>query len=353
MKTQTKALRDFIYLDVDWLYSLYSQVFEGIAEKIVQSYLDGLQSIDTQKPRPLSGKDLQTGVSEFTSRTENKILYDHMYNQLEAQLAEAILVPNNISSDNYREKLSSIFMLKVSGSAEIEDYDRLKDLLVDFNTLGEALAYIQTYSDAESLANLQDVENVIAQTTDRNQKAKLAKKLGRAKNATTLAKERGLHYDENFLKHLNYLIEKFYVNTLEVVLVPESGIQNIAFRGVLNRQWLRIFPTFLRTLYRGYVESNWTMVGQITYLPDRNLPEEIPTPEKSKNDEENGNTTETDSTFRDAFRNMFLTAMGVEQSFLETKNRVEILVRPLAIYREQQLPDFQKRENEDGRVSTN
>lgn len=78
MKTEGKVVRDFIYVDVERLYSLYSQVFEGVADQIVQSYMAASATTDSQKESLLRGGSIEAQVAEVSRRTENKLLYDHM-----------------------------------------------------------------------------------------------------------------------------------------------------------------------------------------------------------------------------------------------------------------------------------
>ena len=46
---KNEIIRDFIYMDKDRLYSLYSQVFEGVIEAVVDSYSNGIQNNETVK----------------------------------------------------------------------------------------------------------------------------------------------------------------------------------------------------------------------------------------------------------------------------------------------------------------
>lgn len=135
MQSEGKLVREFIYVDVDRLYSLYSQIFEGVADQIIQSYMDASSTTDSQKESLLKGGSIEAQVTEMSRRTENRFLYDHMYNQFEAKIREAILESPEVSSDNFNEVLRQVFMIKVRGHAEIEDYQRLKLFVDKFNTL--------------------------------------------------------------------------------------------------------------------------------------------------------------------------------------------------------------------------
>ena len=144
-------VRDFIYVDADRLYSLYSQVFEGVADRIVESYTAGFSTTDSQKGPPLQGSSTEAQVAEVSRRTENKFLYDHMYSRLEKRLDSVITSATEVTSENFQSKLEQAFIVRVSGTAEIEDYDRLNMFMERFNELADAIAYSQLIGVRETL----------------------------------------------------------------------------------------------------------------------------------------------------------------------------------------------------------
>ncbi len=333
MKDASKLIRDFIYVDVERLYSLYSQVFEGVADQIIQSYIDASTSMNSQRDSLLKGGTVEARVAEMSRKTENKFLYDHMYNLFEAKIKNAILESPEISPDNFRSILSQAFMIKVNGAAEIEDYTRLSSILEKYNVIGQAVAYAGLSSSSELTEAIDELESSIEQVKDRNKKAKARAQAARHTDKKALAlkqaKEAGLQHDQTSLDNLNMFIELFNPDAFDVTIVPESG-ENVVFRGAIDKQWLRIEPRLLRSLYGGFIESNWTMVGQVTYLPGVQLPA-VGTGQ-AVIDENDPNPS-----MRDPYRNIFRTARVLERMFLESKERVEVLVYPLAIYREMAL----------------
>jgi hypothetical protein len=94
-------------MDLDSLYSLYSQVFEGVAEQITRQTLN--ESGRTSSVPGAAGGKLDSEVAEASLRTENTILYDHMYNRLEEAIGQAIQMPQGLTPENYKEKLGSSF----------------------------------------------------------------------------------------------------------------------------------------------------------------------------------------------------------------------------------------------------
>jgi len=326
------TIRDFIYVDADRLKSLYSQVFEGVAEQILQSYMDSSTTSDQQKGAIASGSTTEAQIAEMSSRTENKILYDHMYNSLEFKLEKSILEVSEIPPDDYTETLSKAFMIKVRGTAEIEDYNRANVFMEKFNSLAEAIAYfISQAEEFKNKINELEKQTKVGTVPEKNQAKNDLKKI---RDPKLLSKEIGLHQDEKLLNHLKQFVEIFHPEGFEITIKPDQRCENIVFRGIVDKKWLRVKPEFLRALYSGLVNMEWTMVGQITFLPLKGF--KLEEPELDLNTQ---NTFEKNSpSLRDPFRNIFQGMRTFDSMFLESQQRVEILVCPLAIYREVSLP---------------
>jgi hypothetical protein len=317
------TIRDFIYVDVDRLYSLYSQVFEGVGEKIIQSYINSSAKLDQQKGGIASGSATEAQVGEMSSRTESKILYDHMYNELESKLKKSILEVSEITANDYIETLSKAFIIKVGGTAEIEDYNRLKVFMEKFNSLGEAVAYSIIKAGESEIIELENK----AKTASASDKKQLTDRIKGMRDPKLLSKNMGLHQDEKLLDNLKKFVEIFNPEGFEITIKPHQCYENIVFRGIVDKKWLRVKPEFLRALYSGLVNMQWTMVGQITFLPLKGF--------KLEESEVRVNTPDS---LRDPFRAIFQGMRGFDSMFLESQQRTEILVCPLAIYREVSLP---------------
>jgi hypothetical protein len=335
-------IRDFIYLDVERLYSLYSQVFEGVADQIVQSYIDSLESKETSKKTPLlRNSDIETKVVEVSRRTENKFLYDHMYNQLEERLSDAIREVAGITQVNYAEITGQAFAIKVTGLAEIEDFQRIKEFISDFNSMGEAIHYITSFDQEKAKATeleIAEFRRRVETTKDRNEKVRAERGLEAAQqkfqhDLRNEALARNLAFDEQYLHHLGYLTDMFYPNRFDITIVPENPNGEVAFRGVLDKKWLRVEPNFMRSLYSG-TAHNWTMVGQVTRYPY--------SPEEAIDFQ--GKTPQETPSLRDAYQGLIKQGYEVEKTFTVSNTRIELIVSPIAIYRESILPKLMTEE---------
>jgi hypothetical protein len=347
------TIRDFIYVDADRLYSLYSQVFEGVAQQIVESIRNSLTEIDTQKGPFLQGSSVEAQAVASSQRTVNKSLFDHMYNQLEKEMEEAIVNAAELSPQNYQEIFTEAFMVKVSGTAEIEDYARLNILMEKFNALADAIAYASTVEVKKAKKALwAEIQKQIENETDRNRKAVLSQQLKKdktefEKRIKEAIENAGLRQEEELLSNLRLMIDVFNPQGFDITMTPINGDGNVVVRGVLDKRWLRVPPDLLRGLYGSSVKSVWTMVGKVTYIPSEETLE-IPLLEQGSKPETSTNllaeATKVPSTsrkasakapsMRDPYHNMFQATQAFENMFLHSYKRTELLIAPLAIYHE-------------------
>src|SRR5207237_4170905 len=174
------------------------------------------------------------------------------------------------------------------------------------------------------------LEAQVAEMNDRNERAKIHQLLKKYSDVKHLASEMGLQQDKKLLENLRLWTETFRPNGFEIDFKPEGLPDDLIFRAVLEKKWLRIPPDTLRMLYGANVLSPWTMVGQITYLPgDGQLADRVFTVHKSEGEGDPENPS-----MRDPFRNMFATTRVLERMFFESQTPIKVLVYPLAIYRE-------------------
>lgn len=346
------VVRDFIYIDNERLNSLYSQVFEGVVNTIVESELHETEDVNTNKGGiKFTGSTLEEKVAAASYKTQSKLLYDHMYNLLESRIGNALLEPVDLDLSNYINNISQSSMLKIRGTAEVWDYARLRSIFEGYNEVGLALTYITGFESIQNLEELKNnLENQIKEVkrtnTRKNELPKLQQQLADLKRMSAsheLARSNGLHFDPSFLKHLSLLTSTFYSNGIEILIYPQNSSENILFRSVLDMQWLRISPERLRALYAGQKATNWVVVGQVTYIPT-NISQSSSKKVVSSPTESSSLDIDPDQpkTVRDAFRQIIDAYYGIERTFAESQKIVEIIIHPLAIYREveiyEQLP---------------
>jgi hypothetical protein len=333
MPVEGKVVRDFIYVDIERLYSLYSQLFEGVADQIIQSYMDEATSKKSQKGSMLKGEDIENQLAEMSRRTENKFLHDHMYNLLEDELSRAIQEPSGVNKDNYRDVLKDAFIVKVNGTAKINDFGRASIFIEKINALAESFASLVIYSD-EAVAARKTFDELVRSMPNSKEKEQAKKELSKFKDPKTYAKESGWSVDENLIKAMRQILDFGFPDAMQLVVTPLNGSENVDFTGVLDKRWLRIQPEFLRALYGGEIEWNWTMVGQLTFLPGAKPLTQEDVAKLSSPDISTDNIVSLKAPLQTVFERLRF----FERVSLEGGKRIEVIVSPLAVYRETFIP---------------
>lgn len=275
------AIRNFIYLDNDKLNSLYSQVFEGVAEAIIESYFGATQNIEEQKS---IGKTLEEKVGEISGTSTNRVLHDYMYNKFEEKIDDKIVKCGNGID------VSPNSLIKVTGKTRIEDYERLKVYLDEFNNLGLAIAYLQK-------------EDGVSR-----------------KNLVALAKESGLQQDKKLLGALKQFLNLFENEGYEVIV----NLEEKEYRGIISKKYLRLSPDMIRMLYGNNPCMEWTLVGQVTRIYPENV---VESPQEEHND----------SSMKGSLSEMFASLDEVEKVFFAYDRQQVYHVLPIAIYIENNI----------------
>lgn len=274
------ALRNFIFIDKNKMYSFYSQIFEGVAESLVKSVFY------SNEDKNMTGKKLEETLIEASVKVQNVVLFDHIYNSLEAKMLPNILV---IDDKTTREDIKPSSIIKVSGYVTIEDYEHLSYLMGNFNDIGLAIANMQ----------MQSKDNLNKQSNNSIEK---------------YAKENGLTLDKKFTASIVKIIENFHGDSMEIVIENEESALDIGFKALLDPKYLRVSPNELRILYGHKPCMKWTMVGEVTdisYLSERHQG-------KSKN----------------AFSELFMHLNDVDHSFSKSTEESCDMIRisPIAVY---------------------
>ena len=223
------ALRDFIYIDKNRMYSLYSQLFEGVVESLVQAVS---YSSEEQKKE----KKLEETIIDASVKVKNVLLFDHIYNTLEEKMMPHILV---IDKTTTKDAIRPTSIIKVSGYVTIEDYEHLSYLMGNFNEIGLALANMQ----------LRNKEEKGKQSNNSIEK---------------YAKDNGLSLDKKFTSSIVTIIENFHGNSMEILVETDNDELNLCFKALLDQEFLRLPQNTLRNLYGYKPCMKWTMVGEVT-----------------------------------------------------------------------------------------
>jgi len=307
-------IKNFIYLDKDKMYSLSSQVFEGITEYLINNNRDKKEESNSQKGPVGSGRIMAEIIGEQRDVTEKKYLHDYAYVLFEEHLIEQgkVLNINEVEKDNIIKSIKSFPFIKIKGTLAFNDVEAIKSSLSNFNKFGEALTHITSHEEIEKVK--EQFEQLQANSKDRNKKTQIKNEMRRLTNIGKLAKEKGLKQDQVFLDHLEFLFSYGFQDQFEIQIENFGHI----FSANLKRDDLKEREDLLIRKYSRKTEVEFVIFGMVAqYLESGDI---------QMDDDE----TEYEN-IKEGLMNLVLHFGNVEKSFTGRLSN-EIVIDPIAVY---------------------
>lgn len=304
----SETLRTFLYIDDDFVDTLSAQL----------DRTDPPQKEDTAAPDSASA---HTG-------------YPHRYDRLETALGTALDRPSPLHHDTVRSVLEPGRFVRVSGAAFLEDYDMLGAIFEQWLEIADALVAAHVFqeygfSGERELQRLRaEIKKLLSKTDDESRTKTLKSQLRSLPSDfddvfEKTAQNMGMHEQKEWIEqHLGLFNDLFHGDSSSVSLSREPD-EGVAFNAPLDDAYLRTDKGRLRQLYNGTRLGEWTLVGQVTAVPDRY---EDPGVEEI----EAGGGSEH---MRDNFRGMIGPVQEIYDSVYESEAVAEVVLRPLALYR--------------------
>lgn len=252
-------IKNFIYLDEEKMYSLSSQLFEGVTEYVLnESTLEKGES-EEQKGPVGSGRILGDILKNSERNTEKKFLNDYSYTIFEKKLLDdgKVLVVTDEESAAIDE-LGKMSFIKITSKATFNDINYINETLKNFNKIGKALAHVTNFKEISVVK--EQLEKAKQSTKDRNKKCQLQTQFKALTNINKLAAEAGLQQDQGFLDDLALLLSYGFQDQLEVQMNLEGRI----FSANLNRSFLRESEELVIRKYSRQTEVAFTLFGIVT-----------------------------------------------------------------------------------------
>lgn len=321
-----KKLRSFIYLDNYKMYSISSQLFEGLTEYILKTEATNEKESESQKGPLFSGKILADIIEKNTNETEKKFLHDYSYNLFEDKLqSEGRIL--EIDCENVSEKINEIgeySFVKISGNVVFNDLKIIEETIRNFNKIGEAFGYItQKAAHDKELEKLKETLNSIK---DRDQKAKANGIINSKTDFKKVLKEQGLNFDDNFLKHLAFIIDYGYNQQFEVQIPLKSVVEDFfLFSAQLKRENLKDDEKSIIKKYSRETEKEFKLFGIVTQRLTSDSKKRILDQIKEKQDNAEA------PNMKEALMNMVSLLTNLETTFTGKMN-YEYVIDPIALY---------------------
>ena len=330
-KRNSMSIKSFIYLDEEKVYSLSSQVFQGLTEFVTQERGMTIEDKDQQSGSPSSGRLMANIINEQKKYTEKKFLHDYAYVLFEKHLIDSnkvLVLDSNTFSDNI-SSIHDFSFVKVTGNIVFHDGQQLSELTENYNEFGEALAYMQLHENLDKQDK--EIQNAIKNAKGRNAKsqAETQKRVFKGKYKEMLI-GMGLNLKDEFIDRVKYLLDFGYEGMFEIQM--PFVIDNVAHlvSGVLDRKHLKIDASRLIRAYSRQSEKDFTIFG-ILAQSWPNVVKENRLKDFRYTMEINGDTD--DSKMKLAMMNLVDLFGNIDNAFTGKFDN-EYVLYPIAIYRE-------------------
>ncbi len=321
-----KNIKSFIYLDEYKMYSISSQIFEGLTESVTSYSRTTEEDQERQRGPVGSGRVLADIIGKESSTEERKFLHDYSYSLFEEKIIEEDRVLH-IDSDNIHDAIKDIEdynFVAVSGRVLFNDIRLVNGTLENINNLLDAVIRIQLQSNDNLLKQYKNEAN-------RHKSGKKSAKSGfsvekrsyKESPLLTALKEDigGKSFDEDFLQSLSTVLNYGYEDQFETrtYLESEEGDKYL-FSTILQRIHLREAEALIVKKYSRFSEKDFTIVGTIT---------------QNRNEQSNLSIQHSPApeAMKEAVMQLTLGLSEIEKQFTGKLNN-EIVIDPIAIYRE-------------------
>lgn len=311
-------IKSFIYLDEYKMYSVLSQLSEGLTDHMISYSFDHKAEEEEQKGPVASGRKFADLLVTEKGTKETRFLHDYSYTLFEKKIVEdnrALLIDYS-NFESLICKINDYNFIKVSGRCVFYDFKNLSETMEQFNKIGEALTYITTVDSRQSIKrelNNNDLKNIKL----------LQAELKRLSDTKKLAQEMGLAHDNELLNNMVYLLRYGYKDHFEIQIpIPGINDERYIFSCILKRELLKENEELILKKYSRTSEKLFTIFGLITQS-------KLDNPEMDKESESPMDSTD----MRKLLLKSIIKMSALENTFI-AKWPNEIIIDPIALYRE-------------------
>lgn len=336
-------LFDYLYVDLDKVISLYSQLTGGVVELRETQSEKGSTSDNKRNYDFKVFKHDAGGTTQ--DREQDKITikpYHALLQELESELSSSGYLLDlanfeegkTLKDSNLRATLKNALCIKCSGRVVIEDYERMKKIGQDFPDIVKLInrSHADTLKDSpeyqEIERQIQELESTIG---DRNSQAKAKKKAKelRAGLDSLLASSTAVDMVPQWiLDGMKTWIDAFLPNITNIRVYPFKDEDDEHIFGHLDASNFTVSdPTAFHFTYGSFPTEEFTMLGVITSVPSDEGETFLPLQEFEKEDLKDYESVER------AFRGMFRGFDGIE-AMVRTCRYPRVLVHPILVYRQ-------------------
>ncbi|WP_299660843.1 hypothetical protein [uncultured Psychromonas sp.] len=313
-----ESIKSFLYLDKDKMYSISSQLFEGLTEYVIHSQKENVDTSEEQKGPMASGRVLAEILSKGEESQSKKFLHDYSYTLFEKELMSKskILNIDEHSISTVIKDVNDYSFIKIKGKAVFRDTKQITDTLKEYNEIGKSMAHVTNFAKISSAK--EEALEMLKVTTNNKQKAEIKTKLKEITDVNAIARESGLILDQEFCNDLAFLLDYGYSDSFEVQIT----LDNILFSAPLTRSDLKENEKSLIAKYSRSTEKEFVIFGLICQSES-----------EQKIEPKTEVQSESSEGIKVALKSFVSALTEVERSFTGKLDN-EIIIDPIAVYRE-------------------
>jgi len=263
-------IKNFIYLDEQKMYSLSSQIFEGITDFVLNESSNEGQNSEDQKGPVGSGRTLANVIKSSSKSTEKRFLHDHSLSLFERHLmAEGRILDlsgPNIDIESVRTSIHDFSFVKVKARAVFNDAHKITELFTEFNDIGQALAHMGAHEEITAARAILDKAK--SGGISKTRISVIESELKKLTNLSLLAKDRGLYQEPKFLSDIALLIKYGFSDQFEI----QQTCNDVIFTSCLKRKFLREEVDLLVKKYSRKTDRDVVVFGIISQAFTANEP---------------------------------------------------------------------------------
>ncbi|MGE4337908.1 MAG: hypothetical protein AB7E55_18295 [Pigmentiphaga sp.] len=306
-------MKSFIYLDKFKMYSLSSQLMEGVTEYILEEKRNITTDELGQKGPVASGRIMAEIIEKTSANYEKKFLHDYAYSIFEKRLEEInkyINIDSSTTLSDIQETVKHSQIVRVKGKAKIVDFLAFHKSLTSMEAISQALGVVTHNGERESI--LMEMEAISGGAGSK--KGEIQQLNNRLKS---LSDPKAFGQDDNtklYQKYLAQLLDMSFGDTLELAM----EFSDFKVSADMDRDCLRESERSLVKKYSRLTEVEFVMLGVVTQVGEL------------EGQQESQEITE-DHSMRDAMT-MNISALSAMENSLRQRRSNEIILDPLAVY---------------------
>jgi hypothetical protein len=340
-------VRDFLYLDMEKITSLYSQLTGGLVHQFEAS---SHSQNDNKNLRNYDFKIFkhEAGGTAINSESlkETWVSHHDLFNRLEEELFNAgfavdlsyDITPKDIEAGTAASIFQNTLCVKAEGWPVLEDYERIKRIASNFNDIAGIInqSIITTFKQSPEMDELEqqlkEKEQEIASIKDNKLRLQQSKQLKELKDAleTMIEAKKVGAVDEWIIDGVKKWVATFLPGIFNLRLYPYESLPEFHILSNLKREcFLDKDIEAIHYLYGSKPTLKFGMLGIVTSVPTNDNNGFDPMSEFAGLAPEEGKER---LVVENAFRSLFRGFDGFED-MIRTCRYPRIMVYPIAVYR--------------------